>query len=206
MGLPEPIRTVKPFSQLSYLNLFFLQELTRRLELAGTEGDFIECGVYQGGSAGVLADAANRSSVRRHVWLYDSFSGMPMASEFDDESAHAIVGKNLGSIPTTKKILQPLGVQPHLVTIVPGWYEETLASAPRPPVALLHVDCDFYESVRLVLETFYPSVTPGGFVVIDDYGAFPGCRRAVDEFLVRQSDAGPLQQIDRDAHFLQKAP
>ena len=50
-------------------------------------------------------------------------------------------------------------------------------------MSLLHVDCDFYNPVKLTLETFYPHMEPNGFVILNDYGGFAGCRAATDEFL-----------------------
>lgn len=91
-GLPEPFRTVRPHSLLSYINLFFLQELAQRLEREEIPGDFVECGVYRGGSAGVLGYEAKRSKFSRKLWLYDSFAGMPETMEKDDDSSRSLTG------------------------------------------------------------------------------------------------------------------
>ena len=64
-----------------------------------------------------------------------------------------------------------------------GWFQDTFPVASIDRIALLHVDADFYESVRLSLETWFPKISAGGYVQFDDYGAFVGCTRAVDEFL-----------------------
>ena len=203
-GLPDPVRTVRPYSQLSYLNLFFLQELARRVEAAELPGDFVECGVYRGGSAGVLGAEAMKSRFARRIWLYDSFAGMPAASEQDDALSHEIRGQFVGSVDDTKRILGRLGVPADRYRIVVGFFADTLPTAERPPIALLHIDCDFYDPVKLALETFYPVVQKGGYVVLNDYGYFLGCRTATDEFLALQAPGVTLQQIDSDAYFFQR--
>ena len=88
--------------------------------------------------------------------------------------------------------------------IVAGRFEQTFGRAEPTAVALLHVDCDFYEPVRLSLEAFFPRVSPGGFVVLNDYGTFPGCRAATEEFLARQGLVVEPTFIDHAAVFLQK--
>jgi O-methyltransferase len=204
MGLPEPIRTVRRHSLLSYVNLFFLQELARRLETTGIPGDFVECGVYRGGSAGVLAYWAVRSRFDRKIWLYDAFAGMPPACpEKDDDHSRSIEGQFVGSETQTRRILQRLGIPNSRYFIGTGWFDRTLPSSPVKSVSLLHVDCDFYEPVKLVLETFYERVMPGGYVVLNDYGSFEGCRNATNEFLAKIGYAGKPIQVDMDAYYFQ---
>ena len=87
---------------------------------------------------------------------------------------------------------------------VKGWFQETLPKSSIGKIALLHVDADLYESVKLVLGRFYHDVQLGGYVVIDDYGSWEGCRKAVDEFLASINPAVPLRRVDEDAVYFQK--
>lgn len=203
-GLPVPFRMVRPHTLLSNLNLFFLTELTRRLEVETIPGDFVECGVYRGGSAGILGHAAMHSATRRRLRLFDAFAGMPKASKEDDAYSHSIAGDFLGSEAQTRRILNRLGVPADRFEIAVGWFEDTLPLQRRSEVALLHVDCDFHDPVGLTLETFYPDVVPGGFVVFNDYGSFKGCRTAADKFLRGLDVPVGLTQIDQDAYYFQK--
>ena len=90
-------------------------------------------------------------------------------------------------------------------TLVPGWFDETLQTADLQTIALLHVDADWYASVKIVLETFYDKVVEGGFVVLDDYWRWPGCREAVTDYLKeRQIQGVVLKQADLHGVYFQK--
>jgi O-methyltransferase len=204
LGLPMPFRAVRPHSLLSNLNLFFLQELALRCDRLCVPGDFVECGVYRGRSAGVLGYAAIRSPFDRRLWLYDAFMGMPVASVHDDDYSRSIQGKYVGSEVQTRRILWRLGIPENRFKIVAGWFEDTLPKSESFPVALLHIDCDFYNPVKLTLETFYDWLEPLGYVVLNDYGSFQGCRKATNEFLDNLEANIPLIQIDQAAYFFQK--
>ena len=203
-GLPEPFRLVRPYSLLSNLNLFFLQELARRVDAEAIEGEFVECGVYRGGSAGVLAHHILRSKQTRRLWLFDAFAGMPEPTGQDDEYSHAIAGRFVGSEADTRRILKRIGLPEESYRVVVGWFDETLPKAACDRIALLHVDCDFYQPVKLVLETLYPRVTPGGYVILNDYGSFQGCRQAINE-LLPSLGSPQLIQTDQDAYYFRKS-
>jgi O-methyltransferase len=104
----------------------------------------------------------------------------------------------------TRDLLERVGVRPERYEIVEGLFAETFATMVPPRTALLHVDCDFYEPVKLTLETFFPVLEPGGFVVLNDYGIYKGAREATDEFLSAAGvDVQPVA-IDPTAAFFQK--
>jgi len=79
------------------------------------------------------------------------------------------------------------------VHIVAGWFHETLPRAPIAQVALLHIDADWYESVKACLERFYDALAPGALVVLDDYHEWPGCRAAFEDFVRARSLKLPLK-------------
>jgi SAM-dependent methyltransferase len=204
-GLPEPLRTVTPHTLLTPLNLLFLQELGERVLTAGVPGDFVECGVYKGGSAGVLGFALKElPAASRRLWLFDSFEGLPEATGRDAPLDRELAGRYAGTERQVRRLLQRLRVPRDRYAIVGGRFEDTLPASSVGRVALLHVDCDLYEPVRLSLETFYPRVSPGGYVVVNDYGTFPGCRAATDELLQREAPEVKPVFVDRAAVYFQK--
>lgn len=181
-----------------------LTRLARLIEDEQIPGDVIECGVYRGGTAALLARSATHSRLPRTVWLFDSFRGMPPATAPDGPGAAGWVGKLSSSPGKVQRLLRRVGADLSRVRIVPGLFEDTFPSVHIPQVALLNIDADWYESVKLCLETFYDAVVPRGFISLDDYGAWPGCRLAVDEFFRRHSLSFPLHPVDETAHWFQK--
>jgi O-methyltransferase len=182
-----------------------LSRLAQRIEDEQIPGDVVECGVYKGGTAALLARSATNSGLPRTIWLFDSFQGMPPATASDGPEAASWVG-NLSSSPRrVENLLCRVGADLSRVRIVPGLFQDTFPAVDIPQIALLNIDADWYESVKLCLEKFYNAVVPRGFISIDDYGAWPGCRRAVDEFFQSHALSYALQRVDDTAHWFQKS-
>jgi O-methyltransferase len=181
-----------------------LYALAKRIEEENIPGDVIECGVCNGGTAALLARFSTRSQLDRTMWLLDSFEGMPATTAEDGEAAKAHIGKEVGNIERVKRALARVGADMSRVRIVPGWFQDTFPSVSATQIALLNIDADWYESVKLCLETFYDRVTTGGFVSFDDYGHWPGCRKAVDEFFQARELPYKLRQVDYTAHWFRK--
>lgn len=203
---PDLMASARAASLVTPLNLHLLQELVQRLGRLGIEGDIVECGVYRGGSAAVLGSAmlGLGDDPPRKLWLFDSFAGMPPAGDQDGEFSHTLEGTYVGSEQQTRALLAQAAVPPSRFEIVTGFYADTFPTVKTPATALLHVDCDFYEPVKLTLEKFYPRLSPGGFVVLNDYGIYKGARTATDEFFdANDLDIEPVA-IDPTASFFQK--
>jgi O-methyltransferase len=58
-----------------------------------------------------------------------------------------------------------------------------------------------YDSTMVALEALYPKVSPGGYVIVDDYGAVAGCRQATDEFRARHGIRDELHEVDWTCMF-----
>lgn len=148
--------------------------------------------------------------MNRTVWLFDSFQGMPPVTEhdgisYDGRTAQSHVGQEVGDIARVKQVLRRVRADMRRVRIIPGWFNETFPSATVEKIAILNIDADWYESVKLCLDTFYDRVVPGGFVSFDDYGHWPGCRKAVDEFFESRLLPYTLNKVDYTAHWFRKA-
>lgn len=187
---------LKPYTMLSYPRLANLYEVASVLEREGIEGSLVQCGVWNGGSAGLIATV----SPNRELWLFDSWEGMPEPSAFDVSSIgrQGTKGEALGSEHRVEQVLfRKLRLNREKVHMVKGWFQDTIPvhKARIGKIALLHIDADWYESVRLCLERLYNNVVPGGFVVIDDYGYWQGCDKAVHEFLEKRKLTVDLKKI-----------
>ena len=197
-----------------------LTSLAQRIEDEQIPGDVLECGVYRGGSAAILARRATHSKLPRTVWLFDVFQGMPPESPDDGPNAASWVGNLKSSPERVERLLRRTGAEMSRVRIVAGLFQDTFPKTQIAQIALLNIDSDWYESVKLCLETFYDAVVPGGIVSIDDYALWPGCEKAVDEFIEKRGltvemhrvgefvrkriPGGEIQQVDKTAAWFQK--
>lgn len=197
---------------LSYLGVEALSDLARAMlnvENGQVPGAIIETGCALGGSSIVLAAA---KSPERKFMCYDVFAMIPPPSEKDGEDVHKRYAEITSGKSEGLKGQTYYGYQKNLIkvvennfnqagfplaenniTLVQGLYEDTLVL--DEPVALAHIDCDWYESVKLCLERIAPHVSSGGVMIIDDYYYYDGCRQAVDEFLAEHPrQYTPLQK------------
>lgn len=203
------IKTILPYTLVSPERAQNLHQLSQRIEQEHIPGDVLECGVCNGGSAAILASSATKSSLQRTVWLLDSFQGMPNVTPEDGvavggRTAESHVGQEVGNIDRVKEVLTKVGADMSRVKILPGWFEDTFPLVVTSQIALLNIDADWYKSVKLSLETFYDRVITGGFISFDDYGHWPGCRKAVDEFFESRQLRYKLVQVDYTAHWFRK--
>jgi len=169
-------------------------EIVEQCLKQGIPGDFAECGVLYGAHPAIMLYVLRKHGVRdRLVHLFDSFEGIPRASEQDGDHERQIygvtdgrmvsTGVSVSSVENTVNNLKRWGVYDQdLVRIHKGWFEETLEreSASIGRLAILRVDVDLYMSTKAVFTHLYPHVSPGGFVIDDDFGCV-ACRRAVEE-------------------------
>lgn len=197
---------VMPYTMVGRKRLEALYRLAREAERRGIEGDVVECGTCNGGTAAVLGYAGLTENHARHLWLFDSFEGLPEPLPIDGAKAQSFTGLCLGKIECVEEVLERAQVPRERVHIVKGWFQDTFQTVDIPRIAVLHIDADWYESVKLTLERFYDCVEPGGFIIFDDYGFWEGCRQAVDEFLNGMEAPPKLEIIDSRAVYLQKPP
>lgn len=141
------------------------------------DGDFVECGVYQGGTARLLAEAIRRGSSGQRLHLFDTFSGMPETGTHDLHSEGDFADTSLAGV---KKFVG----HPDIAVFHPGYIPDTFQAVGNLSIAFAHIDVDIHASVLACCEFVYPRLSPGGFMVFDDYGcrSCPGARKAVDEF------------------------
>lgn len=171
-------------------------------------GSFVECGVWNGGSAAIIAEVA-RNNPDRNIWLFDSWEGQPQPSKYDItyNGSPAYKGMDLGQKEKVEKLLfQKLKLSNSKIHLIKGWFWDTLPIYKKGigKIALLHLDCDLYKSVKFCLEKLYESVIPGGVIIIDDYGHWKGAKKAVDEFIEKNKLRIKLVKIDYTGVYFQK--
>lgn len=208
VDLPEPVEQVIAqvrAEKLTFLNAsnlrdlaFLVQDVDRR----GVPGLLVEAGTARGGSAITMAAAKVQT---RRMKVYDVFAMIPPPSDGDGQDVHrryakiaAGDAKGMGGelyygyrpdlLTEVTESFQRLGLptSEHNVELVPGLFEDTIVL--DEPVAFAHLDGDWYESTMTCLLRIAPLVSPGGRIVLDDYYAWSGCRKAVDEYFAGRSD------------------
>ncbi len=194
-NLTEHVHTMIGRKRLDHLHAC-LDTIVRE----GIPGDLIETGVWRGGATIFMrAHLMAHGIDDRVVWVADSFQGVPPPSCAEDQGVDlSAAHQPILAIDqeTVAALFARYGMLDDQVRFLPGWFRDTLPTAPIERLALLRLDGDLFESTMDALTALYDRVSPGGFVVIDDYGAVPGCRRAVDEFRAERAIAEPLETID----------
>jgi hypothetical protein len=163
------------------------------------EGDLVECGVWRGGAAMLMRGVLVANGVTdRKVWVCDSFAGLPKSKATQDTlDLSADVRPELAvSQQKVAENFRSFDLLDEQVRFLVGFFKDSLPGAPIDKIAVLRLDGDLYESTMTSLTALYERVSPGGFVIVDDYGAMPPCRAAVTQFRAERGITDPLVEID----------
>lgn len=197
---PEIYKKCLPFTMTSKERIYALRKAVEYIVNLKLAGDFVECGVWKGGSAMVMAyTLLELGDDSRKIFLYDTFEGMSSPSKedyrvSDHASASALMAKSKKKADDPENIwyFSPLSeVQNNLLStgypkdklvFVKGKVEDTIPGSMPSQIALLRLDTDWYESTKHELTHLYPLLVNKGVLIIDDYGAWAGARKATDEF------------------------
>ena len=186
-----------------------LRELAQRVIDEEIPGDFIEAGVWRGGCCILMRGILTANGINdRKVYLADSFAGLPAPNPQDyphDAGLNLHVHSELAvSVDQVKQNFSSYGLLDDQVVFVKGFFQETLPSLQASPFALIRIDGDLYESTYVALEALYSKLSPGGFIIIDDYGAMPACRASVSDYRARLGIEAPIHTIDWTGVWWQK--
>jgi O-methyltransferase len=212
----EIIESALPLSITSPARVYALVEAVRYCVRREVVGAFAECGVWRGGSiVAIIRTLQALGASDRDIYLYDTFEGMTAPSEADvspvDRSAletwqaaqrnnskpwgeffdNAVFNEDL-----VRDTLAATGYPSERLHFVKGDVLETIPEHAAAELALLRLDTDWYESTRHEMLHLYPRLADGGVLIIDDYGHWEGCRRAVDEYLREYAAPILLNRID----------
>jgi len=167
----------------------------------GVPGDLLEAGVWRGGATIMMrAVLSAYGDPDRVVWVADSFQGLPEPEPgrypADAGDRHWTWPQLAVSLDDVRSNFARYDLLDDRVRFLVGWFRDTLPEAPVERLAVLRVDADMYGSTMDVLKHLYPKLSPGGYVIIDDYGAVAGCRMAVDDFRAEHGITQHLRPID----------
>jgi O-methyltransferase len=203
------IRAVKPRTMTSPEKLNALVASVRYVVRHGIEGDIVECGVWRGGSMMAAAKALQSvGDTGRHLHLYDTFEGMSEPTEHDkrhdgrsaaDMLAATEKDSAVWAYATLEDVQQAMGetaFPAERIHYYKGKVEDTIPENVPEKISILRLDTDWYESTRHELDHLYPRLSPGGVLLLDDYGWWDGARRAVDEWLEETGHPLLLMRMD----------
>ncbi|WP_246067703.1 TylF/MycF/NovP-related O-methyltransferase [Changchengzhania lutea] len=205
------IDEVAQFTLTSYERIVSLIRSIKHVETNNIKGDIVECGVWKGGSMMAALKTLNAlKSFNRNIYLYDTFEGMSEPTEYDksfkgesatdayktkDEYWNRI--KCFSTLNEVQKNIFSIGYPKDKIHFVEGKVEDTIPNVKIPEkIAILRLDTDWYESTLHELEYLFPKLVKGGILIIDDYGHWQGCKKAVDEYLDKNKIEMFLQRID----------
>ncbi len=185
-SLREWIKKVSGAALCTEHTLVATYNLARAVLENDVAGDFAECGVFAGANVAMMARALMAAPfTSRKVHIFDSFEGVPAGGAEDIGWTHP-AGVSRCSEAYLRERMIGWGIDDKLLVFHPGWFSETVpffagvARSYKHPLALLRLDGDLYESTRVCMEHLYPLLSPGGWLICDDY-QLAGCRKAVDE-------------------------
>ncbi len=207
-----PAISMLPMARIDNIERCVLDVLER-----GVPGDLIETGVWRGGATILMRAILKAYDVKdRAVWVADSFEGLPEpdAERFPIEakSHGGVVMKNVFNhfavgLAEVKANFSAFDLLDEQVKFLPGWFKDTLPTAPIERLAVLRLDGDYYESTRDALTSLYDHVSVGGYIIVDDYGEddWTYCRQAVDEFRSERAIHDPLLAVDRRCSYWRRS-
>lgn len=209
------------YTASSVERMYALYQAIAYLSARGVSGDIVECGVWRGGSCILAARTLMLlGDTSRRIWLYDTFSGMTEPTTRDRDvyggkavdmrgRAHTDEGRPtpfqfVESLEDVKANMATSGFPQDRVVYVEGPVEQTLPATRPDQIALLRLDTDWFESTAHSLRHLYPRLTPGGILISDDYGDWPGVREAVDGYLAESGQQLLLHRIDNTGRIAVK--
>lgn len=202
----------KPYTLTSLERMHGLYKAVEQVIADRVPGDFVECGVWKGGSAMVAAlSFLHFGDTTRKFWLYDTYEGMADPGEHDIQYDNLTATQRLekdGILDRGWRAVANAGeveVRTNLASthypmdkcqLVRGLVEETLPHTKPTQISILRLDTDWYESTKVEMEELYPLLSPGGILILDDYGHWKGSRKAVDEYFAAKNIQMYLARLD----------
>ncbi len=204
------VNFVKPYTLTSKERILALIEATRYVIKNDIQGDFVECGVWKGGSIITMIKILQENDSKRDIHLFDTFAGMPKPTSNDKNIADEKAGEYFektkiddssskwcyAPIDDVKKNVYSTKYDKEKIHFVVGKVEGTIPDKAPEKISLLRLDTDWYESTKHELTYLFPRLSKGGIIIIDDYWSWKGSKLATDEYFSQNDIPIFLKTID----------
>lgn len=199
---PPSAETMAGLERLDNVEEYVKQVLRDRVP-----GDFVETGVWRGGSCILMRGVLKAYGVSdRRVWLADSFAGLPTSTHQDDLHWDFERYAQLAvSLEQVQENFRKYGLLDEQGCFLKGWFKDTLPAAPIDQISVLRLDGDLYESTWDAIDALYPKLSPGGFLIVDDYGGIDSCRKAIHDYRERHGILEPIQRVDQSCVYWRRS-
>lgn len=192
--------TCDNYTMTSLNSMYSLYKAAEYIVKAGIPGDIVECGVWKGGSAMLAAKTLSFfNDTSKKIYLYDTFEGMPKPDDVDVKIRTGASGKDIwqqkqkdggwakAKIDEVKQNMHSTAYPTDNLIFVKGKVEDTIPKTKPGAIALLRLDTDWFSSTYHELKHLYPLLSPGGVLIIDDYGSWSGSKKAVDQYFTENN-------------------
>ena len=217
----EEYKMIEAYTATSIERVYALKSAITYIIKNKIKGDFVECGVWKGGSCMLMAKTlVNEGEKERKIWMYDTFDGMTEPTDDDCEIETNVSGSDLlkntpkntdkfnmwayAPLEMVKKNMKKTMFPEERIHFIEGKVENTLSKVKPQNIALLRLDTDWYESTKCELEQLYPLLSIGGVLIVDDYGHFSGAKKAVDEYFSKTNVKPLMNRIDYSGRLIIK--
>lgn len=200
------VNKISNFTMTSSERIISLIRATEYVIENNIDGSIVECGVWKGGSIMAILHTLNRAAKTKDVFLYDTFEGMSEPSGFDlshkgDSALESYKNKNenwcYSSLEEVRQNISSINYPTDSIHFIKGNVLNTIPNSITPEkIALLRLDTDWYDSTKHEMEHLFPRLTKGGIIIIDDYGHWSGCKKAIDEYLIKNDIKLFLSRVD----------
>jgi len=211
-------QSVRDNTMTTRARVLAILDAVRYIVQSEVPGNFVECGVWRGGSMMAAAMQLRRlGTTDRELYLFDTFEGMPPPTEHDIDPdgrpAHETFGRSgrdpvgrelpwkAASVEQVRAAMLETGYPLERVKLIKGRTQDTVPGSAPGSIALLRLDTDWYESTHHEMTHLYPRIVRGGVLLLDDYGYWKGSRKAVDEYLEEHNIRILLCPIDDAARM-----
>jgi len=192
----------KAHTMIGFERLRNVRELMSHVISERVPGDFVETGAWRGGACIYMRAVLKVFGiVDRRVWVADSFAGLPTPDPVrypsqDQGDLHHTFKELAVSLETVQENFRKYDLLDEQVRFLKGWFKDTLPDAPIDRIAVLRLDGDMYSSTMDAMHALYHKVSPGGYIIVDDFGAVEGCRRAIGDYRLDKGIETPIHDID----------